>query len=134
MSFSFWSQKFNIIRTWIPSTIITLAITFLSLVSYKETGRMFESYDLLMHFAAYFAFGFFLYFPFKQKYNNLSALRIAIYILIIGLLFGSVLEIAQFLSPGRTPSIIDALSNLAGVTSSQILIAFLWRDSKYRQN
>ncbi len=114
----------NIIQTWVPTAIITIAITFLSLISYEETGNLLKSYDFLMHFAAYFAFGLFLYFPVKRVFHNQSVFKIAVLILVIGLLYGTVLEAAQYLSPGRTPSVIDALYNLAGVAFSQIAVAF----------
>jgi VanZ family protein len=116
----------KILQTWIPTVIISVAIAYLSLVPYEETGDLLENYDLLMHFAAYFAFGIFLYFPVKRVFHSQSGLKIAVYIVVIGLLLGSVLEIAQHLSPGRTPSVIDALSNLAGVAFSQVLVTFFF--------
>ena len=105
--------------------VISAAIAYLSLVPYEKTGDLLENYDLLMHFAAYFAFGLFLHFPMKRVFHNQSLLKAAVLIIAIGFAYGSFLEAAQYLSPGRTPSVTDALSNLGGVAFAQVLAVLL---------
>lgn len=117
------------IQTWIPTVIISVAIAYLSLVPYEETGGLLENYDLLMHFAAYFAFGVFLHFPVKRVFHNQSILKIAVLIVAIGFMYGSFLEAAQYLAPGRTPSVADALSNLGGVAFAQVLAVLIYNPS-----
>ena len=116
----------KILQTWIPTVIISVAIAYLSLVPYEETGDLLENYDLLMHFAAYFAFGIFLYFPVKRAFTNQSILKAAVMIIAIGFMYGSFLEAAQYLSPGRTPSVTDALSNLGGLAFAQVLAVLIF--------
>ncbi len=119
----------KIIQSWIPTVIISVAIAYLSLVPYEETGDLLENYDLLMHFAAYFAFGLFFHFPVKRVFHNQSLLKIAVMVVAIGFMYGSFLEAAQYLSPGRTPSVTDALSNLSGVAFAQVLAVLICNPS-----
>lgn len=115
----------NIFNGWFPTVITAFAVALLSLLPHRNIGFAIETYDYLKHFAAYFILGILMWIPLRDKFRDKSNFQIGITIVVILFAYGSVLEIAQYLSPGRTPKFDDALSNVVGAVASQILMAYL---------
>lgn len=115
----------KIFNGWFPTAITAIAIAFLSLLPHRHIGFAIETFDYLKHFSAYFILGILMWIPLRDKFKDKSNFKIGIAIVVILIVYGTVLEIAQYLSPGRTPKFLDAVANVFGVVVSQILMAYL---------
>ncbi|MFH1515505.1 MAG: VanZ family protein [bacterium] len=102
--------------------ITAIAVAFLTLLPHYQIGFIIEPYDYLKHFSAYFILGILMWIPCRDKFKDKSSFEIAISILVILIVYGTVLEIGQYLSPGRTPKFLDAVSNVFGAVASQVLM------------
>lgn len=110
---------------WFPVLGIIAIILFFSLIPMPFTAVGMERGDLLnfdiLHIIAYFTLSFFIGIAFKHSRNNILSLYHYSFAVLIGITFGTLIELAQGLIPGRYPSFIDAIYNSAGVVLAQIL-------------
>ena len=114
----------RIITGWIPSSLCALIIAYASLYPYGEFGLMLDVRDWIQHGIAYMVLSFTLSFPVKSGFARMPLQHRILSIIAICVAFGILMELGQFISPGRTPSIIDASANLIGALIGQILFVY----------
>ena len=88
-------------------------------LSSLEEKLPFLEYDKLMHFGAYAGIALLSLLAFERRRGIALALSMV--------LMGGLIELAQNLSPGRTPDIADAICNTLGVLCGLALGLFLTR-------
>lgn len=114
----------NIFHGWIPSSLCALIIAYASLYPYGALGLRWKSDDWIQHSIAYIVLSFLLSFPVKTKLNQTNYKKRALIVILSCVFFGIILELGQFLSPGRTPSVIDGLINLIGSGIGQAIYIY----------
>ena len=101
---------------------MVLVIVILSLLPQGQISIQPLFNDKLAHFITYFILTFVALLSSNQKHSLLS-------ILVIQILIGICLEVAQSFIPGRTPEFLDVLANSFGVMFGAI-VYFLFRKIK----
>lgn len=110
----------KILESWIPSCLCAGIIAYASLYPYGDIGLIWRADDWIQHGLAYLALSLLMWFPLAVTKSEMGLKKRALRIIIVCTSFGILMEIGQFLSPGRTPSVIDALVNLIGASIGQI--------------
>jgi len=109
-----------------PAIIISVALFWLSnqpQLPHIDFGV--EWTDKMLHFIAYFCFGFSLTLAFKGNFPSWSLRKIILIVISIGLIYGISDEIHQSFVPNRTADIFDWLADATGVTVSLSLLKII---------
>ncbi|MBP7731651.1 MAG: VanZ family protein [Bacteroidales bacterium] len=122
----------KIIRKNILSIIVAIIIAFVSFMSPGDINKInilkLHNVDKLVHTIMYFALAFTLCY---ENRNQLLKAKNYIYISIIPIIFGLIIEILQpIVTRGRTTQPTDELFNLAGT----IVAVIFWYIIKHRKN
>jgi len=116
-------MKNSVIRffqSWFPSIIVGILVGFFSLAPSSSLPISWETSDTIKHFLAYFILSGVMVFPAIRQWGTTTLNRI-IWITVVCTLFGALLEVGQSFSPGRDPSVHDAITNLIGSAVGQII-------------
>ena len=89
--------------------------------------RRYSTPDAVSNLLLFAPFGFLLAVAKLSLMNRPSAIRVTTLVTLLGSLFASAIEIGQTLTPMRTPSIVDILSNSAGSAVGAILGCLVYR-------
>jgi VanZ family protein len=104
------------IFAWIPAAIWAFLILILSILPGKTLPETPIGYlDKAIHFFAYFLFSLLLVRGFNRSFSGPLPLKYILFILILTLGYGILMELIQFVVPGREPSALDVAANTAGV-------------------
>ena len=114
--------------------MVVIAIGYLSLFPYEELGFLWETSDVIKHFFAYLILSILLQFPVRKITPGYSTLSRAFLIIAICFVYGVLLELGQYLSPGRHPSVYDALMNFLGALVGQVAIIIFTKSSGTSQH
>jgi VanZ family protein len=112
----------RILTSWTLSAVIAIGIAVFSLAPYGKMNLLPDAPSPAKHFAAYLVFGIFLFYPMKHRLKFLPSFLVMILVVIICTFYGVIMELGQFLSPGRDPSYWDAKMNIWGSLSGQVLL------------
>ena len=112
----------RIFTNWTLSVVFAIFIAFVSLAPYNDMNIFPDTSDKIKHFAAYLVFGIILFYPLKRRLKIVPSFFVMILVVVICTLYGIIMELGQFLSPGRTPSYWDAKMNLWGSLAGQIVL------------
>lgn len=110
----------------------TVFITVLCLVNSSSLDSIdvieLSGKDKIAHASFYFVFTIAWYLFFKSRYGNSTKIRISVFFL--GVVYGGLIEIVQYLfTSERSADIMDALANAVG---SAFAIACIWLYSKIK--
>jgi VanZ family protein len=113
---------YRILSSWTLSVVFAIFIALVSLAPYNEMNLFWDTSDKIKHFLAYLVWGVFLFYPLKHRLKTLPVFLVMILVVVICTLYGIVMELGQFLSPGRHPSYWDAKMNLWGSLFGQVVL------------
>ncbi|HLA55841.1 MAG TPA: VanZ family protein [Flavobacterium sp.] len=111
---------------WIAS-LWTLIIAVLCLVSFTDFPKTnVHNVDKYVHVTFHFFFTLFWYLHFRNKFQERNPLRLSFGILLISIVYGIAIELAQeFFTTTREADIKDVAANFAGaVLAALILMAY----------
>lgn len=97
---------------WIPVILVTILILALTSLPKIPAPRRDFSLDKLAHFVVYFLWGYSLSRVWNLK--DLLKRKFALCMILSLLLFPAFDELHQFIIPGRNPSLLDWIFDIAG--------------------
>jgi len=117
------------IFAWWPALLWALVKLLFAVLPYKRVPSITTGYfDKVAHFIEYFILSVLVVRGLSNHSEHPFRDRVFSFTLILGGLYGIVLELMQHLVPGRHPSFGDAAANLAGVLVGLIIgKEVLWR-------
>jgi VanZ family protein len=114
----------------------TILITFLCLVSFKKLPSVNVSdADKYVHFSIHFVFTVLWFGYFRMKYRESHSFKIALGVLLLSLLFGIAIELAQgAFTTTRQADRYDVLANFSGALTAAIVLLGLNKLFKEEQS
>ena len=110
------------IIAWMPAGLWAFVILLISVLPANAIPTVsIGHFDKVFHFLEYFFLALLLVRGLNHSLKGLIGPKHILFILILGIGYGIVMELVQFLIPGREPSVFDAAANTAGVLSGIML-------------
>ncbi|MFH1412332.1 MAG: VanZ family protein [Candidatus Omnitrophota bacterium] len=123
-----WIKEDKPVFAWVPSIIWALVILMFSVLPYRgDFPLLVGNFDKMAHFLEYMVLSILLIRALYRAWS-LPMSKNAVIALILGCVYGIVMELIQLFIPGREADIRDVIFNLIGATAGVILgRSMLWR-------
>jgi VanZ family protein len=110
------------IIAWMPAGLWAFVILLVSVLPGSAIPTVsIGHFDKVFHFLEYFFLALLLVRGLNYSFTRPLGPKHIVIILILGIGYGIVMELVQFLIPGREPSVFDTAANAAGVLFGTIL-------------
>jgi VanZ family protein len=99
---------------WAPVLIMAGFIFATSSIPGKDIPPLFPHQDLLYHFSIYVILSLFFMRAVKHSGRRRTIIRLALYTVVFGFLYGASDELHQLCVPGRSCEVFDLITDTAG--------------------
>jgi len=109
------------IRYWLPVLICMVIIFHASSIHGRDIPPLFPFQDVAFHFFVYLALCFFFARALKNTYRNMSGIKLIIFTVIFGFIYGASDELHQAFVPYRSVSCFDVLIDTLGSFAGSLI-------------
>ena len=110
------------VLAWIPPVIWALIILVSSVIPGGALPDVKIDYlDKVVHFLMYIILALLMVRGYFYNFSNNIPPKVILFMLILGGGYGILMELVQCYIPGREASLLDAVSNIAGILAGSIL-------------